>query len=92
MANVLGFESLQLGSLVWLEAYDDDEYRMMLYPARITEFFGGVVGFKILHPMGSGRREIFLWDDDYNYRFGWRCWDRCPSRKELFREDGQVGA
>ena len=80
MAHVMHQQAIGEGAHVWLQAYDPDRFTMELLPVTVDEVLAEGILFQAGHGLLCG------WREDYNYRFGWRCWDEEPTDKELDEE------
>ena len=80
MAHVLPQMAIGQGARLWLQAYDEKEYAMVLMPVTVDDISSEGVLFQSERGLTCG------WCEDYNYRFGWRCWDRMPTSEEMITE------
>lgn len=80
MAHVLPQMAIGQGAHLWLQAYDEKEYAMVLTPVTVDDVSSEGVLFQSETGLTCG------WNEDYNYRFGWRCWDKMPTSEELIAE------
>ena len=81
MAHIINQSAIGEGAKLWLQAYDEDNYEMVLRPVCVDTVEEEVLFF---HSSHGG--DYCGWREDYNYRFGWRCWDTEPDLHEMARE------
>ena len=79
MAHMINRSAIGTGAKLWLQAYDEKDYAMKLYHVRVDEVAEEAALFQNLDEGAL----ICEWAEDYNYRFGWRCWDERPSEEDL---------
>lgn len=81
MAHIISQTAIGEGAQLWLQSYDDDNYEMVLRPVRVDT--ATEEAFLFHSSLGA---DYCGWREDYNYRFGWRCWDAKPDLMDLARE------
>ena len=69
MAHVMHQQTIGVGAHVWLQTYDENSFSMVLLPATVDLVMDEGTVFQTNDGL------LCEWPEDYNYRFGWRCWD-----------------
>ena len=80
MAHVMHQQAIGEGARVWLQTYDEEKFSMVLLFVTVDEIMDEGTLFQTNDGLLCG------WQEDYNYRFGWRCWDAEPTEEDLRTE------